>query len=232
MSLLGPSASLLLEVGDRGSRPTHVSKHAKERAKQRGLTREQLLYGSGKNRTVIQKGGTIVTAYANNTKRVGCQIENDLPLDVATFTKTIVCTTSAHVGHIIGKQGTTIQYLQSLLTWSKGLQWIHISPTDNRFVIETSSQDETDCMASILETYLRLRDSYSADTRPCPISLRTHLKLMSTEWISDRDLSDIATRYSVAFFHNRTKLYCLLSAKPDCFEKVAAEIEIVNQSSY
>jgi predicted RNA-binding protein YlqC (UPF0109 family) len=224
MPLLGPSANLLVQLErDRGHQ-NKVSKHAKEQAKKRGITQEQLLYGSGKNRTVIRRGGTIVTAYANNTRLVGCQIVDDPPSpETISFTKTVVCTTSAHLGHIIGKGGTTLQYLRNLLTSPASIQLICVSPTDNRFVIETTIQEETDCMASILETYLCLRDSYPVRANNC--SLRTHLKLMSSEWTSDRDLSKIAKDHSVIFFRDRTKLYCLLNAKAHCFEKVAAEIE-------
>lgn len=239
----GSATDLLRELEYEG-KMTRITRHATERAKERGISREELLIGSGSNRTVIKKDNTIITAYHNDTKSAHiaerrvvalskeakvhtnpdiwyrCTNDND-----GVFTTTVDCKDSKNIHFIIGRKGATIRCLQGLLVTrvGNGIVWFE---ENHYFRICTRRQEETLFMAHLLQTLAALSKK---QLRILKDTLR-YVDILFIRELSDKGLRTLESKYSVAFFRNGMTLYVLVLKKsPNTWDAFLERIHMLKE---
>jgi hypothetical protein len=243
ISMLGSATDLLAQIAyEERKNVTNISRHAKERAKQHVISKEQLLRGNGPNLTVIKKGNTIVTAYHNNTKSAHTKsahlprqnqiiqpnaddkIVNENPEIIysetnSRYSSIVPCTDDKCVGRIIGKEGINIKYLQGLIIQRVG-NGVYWNREEKKFTIVTKTLDETLFMTLILKKLMALNVNITTTVRLIPDPF--------VQYISADALKKVETEHNVFFFRNGKSTYIILNARKYINKKWEQILKIIH----
>lgn len=236
----GSATDLLAQIAyEETKNVTHISRHAKQRAKQHVISKEQLLRGDGPNLTVIKKGNTIVTAYHNNTKltdiieqkqnqitlpKVDDKIVHENPEIIysetnSRYSSIIPCTDDKCVGRIIGSEGANIKYLQGLIIERVG-HGIYWNREEHKFTVVTRTLEETLFMTTLLKTLMTLN-----------INITTTLRLIPdpfVQYISVDALKKVETEHNVFFFRNGKSTYVILNIRSSINKKWEQILKVIH----
>ena len=240
ITMPGSATDLLAQIAyEERKNVTHISRHAKEKAKERVISKEQLLRGDGPNLTVIKKGNTIVTAYHNNTKsahvieqkqnqitlpKVDDKIVHENPEIIysetnSRYSSIIPCTDDKCVGRIIGREGANIKYLQGLIIERVG-NGIYWNREEHKFTVVTRTLEETLFMTTILKTLMTLN-----------INITTTLRLIPdpfVQYISSDVLKKVETEHNVFFFQNGKSTYVILNVRSSINKKWEKILKVIH----
>ena len=236
--MLGSATDLLAHIAyEERKNITHISRHAKERAKQHVISTEQLLRGDGPNLTVIKRGNTIVTAYHNNTKSAHLPRQNQItqpnvddkiihenPEIIysetnSRYSSIVPCTDDKCVGRIIGKEGINIKYLQGLIIQRVG-NGVYWNREEKKFTVVTKTLDETLFMTLILKKLMTLNVNITTTVRLIPDPF--------VQYISADALKKVETEHNVFFFRNGKSTYIILNVRKYINKKWEQILKIIH----
>lgn len=240
ITMLGSATDLLTQIAyEETKNVTHISRHAKQRAKQHVISTEELLRGDGPNLTVIKKDNTIVTAYHNNTKSAHTQQQKQNLITIQNVDDKIVhenpeilysetnsrysckisCTDDKCVGRIIGREGANIKYLQGLIIERVG-NGIYWNREEHKFTVVTRTLEETLFMTTLLKTLMTLN-----------INITTTLRLIPdpfVQYISVDALKKVETEHNVFFFRNGKSTYVILNIRSSINKKWEQILKVIH----